>query len=47
VVCVRAYRHQKRVGSWELELEVIVNCLMWILEIELGSSEITACALNH
>lgn len=37
-------------GHWillQLELRVIVNCLIWVLRIKVRSSEITASALNY
>lgn len=37
-------------GLWillQLELQVIVNCLIWVLRIKVRSSEIIASALNY
>lgn len=38
--------HQRVSDPLELELEVVVSPLMWVLGTELGSSARTACILN-
>lgn len=44
---VCAHRSQMRASDpLELELEVVVSPLMWVLGTELGSSARTACILN-
>ena len=49
-VCIHkcsAQGDQKRASDpLELELEVVVSPLMWVLGTELGSSARTACILN-
>lgn len=38
---------KRALGCLELELEVVVNGLMWLFGTELGSSERAASPLNH
>jgi hypothetical protein len=38
-------RPEEGVGLLELELQAVVNCLMWMLESELGTSRTTAGSL--
>lgn len=37
---------QEDIGPLELELQVVVNCPMWVLRIELGSSAKAVLAPN-
>lgn len=47
-VCVQACDiHMRASGALELEVQMIVNCLMWLLETKLGSPGRGVCALNN
>lgn len=45
-VCVCPMEVRRGLGHLELKLQVVVSCLMWVLEIELGSSARVASAFN-
>lgn len=45
-VCVCPLEIRRGLDRLELKLQVVVSCLMWVLEIELGSSARVASALN-
>lgn len=39
--------HKRTMDSLELEVPVVVNCLIWVQGIELGSYIRVVCTFNH